>query len=121
MPRVLLVDNEVDVIETFQFVVEQSMADFDFVYAQSGYDAMQEIEQSKPDLVLTDYRMDQGDGASLAHYCNHQSISCVILTGFSASDVIPYVPEGTLVMKKLDILRQGRLKELITSMISTAT
>ena len=119
MAKILLVDNEEDVIDTFKFVLENNQEDFELFFAESGYEAMEIIKKEKPQLVLSDYRMDGGDGGSLAHFCQGEDLPCVILTGFSTSDVVPYIPEGTLVMSKLEILK-GRLINLIKSMLSSA-
>ena len=113
--KVVFVDNEADIIETFKFVIERSLPNDQFFYCMSGYDAMKIIENEKPQLVLSDYRMEGGDGGSLAHFCHDLKIPCVILTGFSPSDVLPYLPEGTLVYGKTDLLKGGRLKDLVDS------
>ncbi|SMF81064.1 response regulator [Pseudobacteriovorax antillogorgiicola] len=111
--KILFVDNETEIIETFKFVIERSLPDYEFVFSQSGYEAMRLIEDQEPNLVLSDYRMEGGDGGTLAHFCKDLSVPCVILTGFSPSDVVPYLPEGTQVVGKTDLLKNGRFKELV--------
>ena len=114
--RVLFVDNEAEIIDTFKFLLERSLPDVEFECAGSGYDAMKIIEKDPPSVVLSDYRMEGGDGGSLAHFCKDLNVPCVILTGFSPSDVIPYIPEGTLVVGKTDLLKSGRLKDLVDNL-----
>ncbi len=118
MLKVLLVDNEEEVIDTFRFVLAKSLPNVELLFAESGYDAMAIIDKEKPQVVLSDYRMEDGDGGSLAHYCVSKNIPCVILTSFSTADIIPYIPEGTLVMAKMEVLKKGRLLNLVNSMLS---
>ncbi len=52
--------------------------------ASNGLDAISMIDQSCPDLVITDIKMPQCDGLQLADYLrrNHPGIKTVILSGF---------------------------------------
>ena len=115
--KILFVDNEPEIIETFKFVIERSLPDYNFEYCESGYEAMQLIEKEVPSLVLSDYRMESGDGGSLAHFCRDKNIPCVILTGYSPPEVEPYLPEGTKVVGKTDLLKSDSLKMLVFELL----
>ncbi len=57
---VLIVDDELSILVPLQFLMEQN--GFHVVLAQSGRDAFEALEKSKPDLILLDIMLPDLDG-----------------------------------------------------------
>jgi two-component system response regulator VicR len=60
LKKVLIVDDEPDTLELVKLVLESG--GFETVLAASGKEALNELEASKPDLVLLDIMMPDMDG-----------------------------------------------------------
>ena len=65
--RLLLVDDEPDILETVQMLVEASLAGVQVLTADSGRRALTVLEQNPIDGVVTDFRMPGMDGADFAN------------------------------------------------------
>lgn len=57
---IMIVDDELNILVPLQFLLEQN--GFQVVLAQSGRDALQALEKSKPDLILLDIMLPDLDG-----------------------------------------------------------
>jgi DNA-binding response OmpR family regulator len=57
---ILIVDDELGILVSLQFLLEQN--GFRVVFAQSGRDAFDALEKSKPDLILLDIMLPDLDG-----------------------------------------------------------
>lgn len=66
MARLLLVDDEPDILETVQLLVEASIPGVKVLTADSGRRALGVLEQNAVDGVVTDFRMPGMDGADFA-------------------------------------------------------
>ena len=64
MKTILLVDDEYALVETLTDLLEQE--GYVVVSAANGRDGIARAQETKPDLVLTDFMMPIGDGAELA-------------------------------------------------------
>jgi len=60
MPKILIVDDEADVIRLLQFRLEKE--GFDIISAGDGQTALTLVEQETPDLVILDIMMPLMDG-----------------------------------------------------------
>jgi len=60
MPRIVVADDERDILELIRFVLEFN--GFDVVTANNGEEAIQQALAEKPDLVLLDVRMPRMNG-----------------------------------------------------------
>jgi DNA-binding response OmpR family regulator len=56
----MIVDDELNILVPLQFLMEQN--GFQVVLAQSGRDALEALEKSKPDLILLDIMLPDLDG-----------------------------------------------------------
>ena len=65
MPRLLLVDDEPDILETVRELVEATFPGVEVVTADSGRRAIDRLSEAAVDAVVTDYRMPGMDGADL--------------------------------------------------------
>ena len=63
--RILLVDDEPDILTTVQAILESSIPGVEVDCAPSGRVALDLLQRARFDLVVTDYRMPGMDGAEL--------------------------------------------------------
>ena len=63
MPRVLVVDDEVSILDTLQILLRGE--GFEVATAKSGREALERFEETSPDVVLTDIRMPGVTGLDL--------------------------------------------------------
>ena len=66
MSRVLLVDDDEDIVEGMRAVLQAFLPEVEVVAARSGPDALQILDRQPPDVLVTDYRMPGMDGLELA-------------------------------------------------------
>ena len=99
--KLLFVDDDVEMLKFVKYELNSHSDDLSITTAMSGYDAMSLLKAQKFDLVCTDYAMQNGDGGSLASFCQDQGIECVVLTGYEAEYVAPYLPKGAKVFDKI--------------------
>ncbi len=84
--KLLIVDDEEEVRQGMFCGIDWERFGFQAVaQAGNGLEAMSEVEKHKPDVVLTDIRMDGMDGMELIGYLaeKHPDIKVVLLSGFS--------------------------------------
>ncbi|HLM58589.1 MAG TPA: response regulator [Pyrinomonadaceae bacterium] len=93
--RVLVVDDEENVRITTAAILEQEGYEVDM--AADGTEALQKVVRVRPDLVLTDLRMEDMDGITLLHelQTKHPNIVTIVLTGYASIE------------SSIDALRQG--------------
>ena len=58
--KILIVDDEIDLVETIKFRLEA--AGYDVVTAYDGQEALKKVRNEKPDLILLDVMMPSVDG-----------------------------------------------------------
>ncbi len=85
-PRILVVDDEVDILNVLKFVLEKE--GFQVDTAQSGEEALRLFEKGYYDIVLTDLKMPGIDGLQLLERVKELSPSTdvVIMTAYASID-----------------------------------
>ena len=117
----LLVDDDQGTLDLFSKVIGLNFADVQLTTHICGHDAIKWLEdQNGLDLVISDYCMRGGDGISLAHYCHHRQIPCIIISGYDAEDITPYLPQGVIQMNKIDCMRPNIFADKVNNMLATA-
>jgi CheY-like chemotaxis protein len=87
------------------------------VYAENGVQALEVIDQSKPDLILTDLQMPEMDGLQLVESIRrlHPSVPTILMTAHGSEDIAlralrrgaaSYVPKRMLSSELLETVRQ---------------
>lgn len=116
-------------MSTYEFLVVDDDPDLGAVVAEklrplgschttsSGHEAIKELEKKKFDVVITDYIMEGGDGASLAHYCRNNRIPVIVISSFPEPQIRPYLPHGTLFANKFSAVRGTHLEELVRNVL----
>ena len=92
--KVLLVDDEVEVIEAIEHKIHWDMLGFEVAgNATNGVKALELAEKLQPDVVITDIKMPYMDGLELSRRLNDdfQNIHIIIFTGF---DEFEYAKEA---------------------------
>jgi two-component system response regulator YesN len=122
MYRVVLVDDEPWALAGLEGILDWEELGFEICGKySSAFDALQAMEQSNPDLVITDIRMPQMDGASLILALKHKKpdLECVIVSAYSDFEVarkaISYQAAGYILKplekeEVLDVLAQVKAR-----------
>ena len=86
MKRVLVVDDEMLVRAGIRSLVDWQQHGYELVgEAVSGADALRQIPQLRPDILLTDLVMEDLDGISLIRECHERwpAIQCIVLSNYN--------------------------------------
>lgn len=88
LPTVLIVDDEPDMLNMLQLVVKKQ-CDCNIFLAQSGQDALQNLAEYNPDVVVTDIKMPDMDGLTLLKEIRalDDTISTIIMTGYGTIEM----------------------------------
>ncbi len=91
MYRVLIVDDEEPVLESYEFLLKNNASDF-FVLAgkaSTGFDAMKLIHELKPDVVFMDISIPGIDGMQVISNVNRQfpEMICILSTAYERFDL----------------------------------
>lgn len=88
-PKVLVVDDERDFLSSMQSVLE--VEGYSVLTAENGNDALQILDEQKPDLVLTDLVMPDLSGMQLAKRIRERvDIPIISMTGYAFKDDISH-------------------------------
>ncbi len=86
MTSICIVDDDEDVREVFSIFIEENYPDIDITECGNGYEALDEINQKKFDLLISDLRMPDMDGEELIRrldqYNENKPDHILILTGY---------------------------------------
>jgi len=85
--RILVVDDEELIREVIAKKVETSLG-YEAIEASNGKEALARIEDSPPDLIITDLRMPEMDGLQLLSEirAQHRTTPVIILTGYGSME-----------------------------------
>jgi DNA-binding NtrC family response regulator len=88
MPKLLIVDDESDIREFAKRFFEKRK--ITVMAASGGNEALQLIDQEKPDLVLLDVRMEEMTGIEVLKKLrvNHNDVKVIMVTGVEDEAVI---------------------------------
>lgn len=84
-PRLLLVDDEPDILETVSGLLEYVFPGIQITQATQGMQAKELLARQGFDLVITDYRMPGMDGAELAKHIGqaYPDLKAIMLTAYA--------------------------------------
>lgn len=91
--KILVVDDEIVYItRLFEQIFEDKIErdEYKFIYAQDGQEALEKVEQERPDLVLADIKMPRLDGLALLREINRQklNIKTIIISAYGTIDYL---------------------------------
>lgn len=110
--KVLLVDDEAEVIEVIEHKIAWESLGFEVVgSATNGVKALELAEKVQPDVVITDIKMPYMDGLELTRRLNreYQNIHVIIFTGF---DEFEYAKEAVHLEVEEYMLKPVNAEEL---------
>ncbi len=86
MFKILLVDDEIEIIEGRSKIIKN--LGYDCLVAQSGSKAIKVTKEKKPDIILTDLKMPDGDGLALLNAVKEfdPDIPVIVFTGHGSID-----------------------------------
>ncbi|MGQ4912368.1 MAG: response regulator [Candidatus Thorarchaeota archaeon] len=89
MTRILLVDDDAELLDVAKILLHQSDPDLEVVVSRSVRDALKLVESESFDVVITDYLMPDATGLDLleALRSSGDNIGAVIWTGHSTEEV----------------------------------
>jgi CheY-like chemotaxis protein len=64
MHKILLAEDEIDILETLEALIEAKLSSCDIVTASNGLDAFIEAQKQEFDLIITDHKMPFMTGAA---------------------------------------------------------
>ncbi|HUX52042.1 MAG TPA: response regulator [Spirochaetia bacterium] len=116
MYRVVIVDDEEPVLDSFAFILEKESADFTLCgKARSGTEAIRIISEEKPDLVFMDIQMPGIDGIeAITHLRQHfPEIVFILATAYERFDIAQRaIPLGVFSYLVKPISRKMLVNEL---------
>ena len=86
---IVLVDDEADILNSFQEFLESSIPDVAVKTASSGKEALPLLKQGPVDLIISDYKMPGMDGITFLKHAEeiHPHTPKVLLTAFPKLDL----------------------------------
>ena len=107
--RLLLVDDEPDILETVVELVDATMPGVAVTPAANGFAALKALERERFDAVLTDFKMPGMDGAVLLQRIRERwpDIPALMFTAFmdtrTLAEIHARVPGLKIIPKPLDV------------------
>jgi len=88
--RVLLVDDDVELLDIARILLQQTDPDLEIVASSSVKDALEKLENEEFDVVISDYLMPDSSGLDMleALRAGGDDIGFVIWTGHSKEDIV---------------------------------
>jgi DNA-binding response OmpR family regulator len=121
--RILVVDDEPDILESLRDVLEACDPHVEVVGARSGFEALGLLRSAPFDLLLTDYKMPRMDGLDLAREvrASHPDLPVVLLTAFPDLDLaIHSINEGGVEHFLTKPFAPGAVSEVVRALLRDA-
>jgi YesN/AraC family two-component response regulator len=86
MLKIMIVDDQEPILESLRFALED---DYEVVTAQSGEECLTLLDEHKPDLIMTDYRMAGLNGIQLLEAICEKNIrpAVILYSAFMTQDI----------------------------------
>ena len=84
--KILICDDEPGIRESLKLILER---DYTLSYARNGREAVEQVKQHRPDLVITDIKMPHLNGLEALKAIKRADsrLPVLIITGYESSDV----------------------------------
>ncbi len=89
MARILLVDDDKDLLRISQRYLKQEEPTYEFIAIESAHEALQALEKTHFDALVADYQMPEMDGLELLEHLRREgsTIPFIIFTGRGREEV----------------------------------
>ena len=89
-PRILFVDDDVDVLESLRDALRKDRQRWDFAFATGGAAALEELARRPCNVVVSDMRMPGMDGAELLTRVKdqHPTVARLVLSGHAEQEAM---------------------------------
>lgn len=83
--RILIADDDAMLLQLLRMEFEQRNTAVDLVTAESGTEAIEAIDNSKPNVLILDLRMPKGDGFSVLEHIqkSNYDFPVIVLTNYN--------------------------------------
>jgi len=119
MPRILIVDDEVNIRRLYQSELEDE--GYEVVTAASGAEALNILREAAPDLVILDIKLEQENGLdSLRRMMEARpSLSVILNSGYSTykDDFSSWLADAYLVKSSDTSELKTKVRELVTARV----
>jgi len=97
MPKILIIDDDPDIVEAMKVVLESK--NYEITLAKSGEEGLKRVRQSKPDLIILDVMMESMDkgfdvARNLKNDQNHKNIPILMLTAIKEKTGLGFEKEA---------------------------
>src|SRR6056297_1733152 len=98
MDKVLIVDDNKSMLNKLQDYLARYRYEFEILTAVDGQKAMEMLEGTDIDLVITDLVMPKMDGFTLLAHINEQypRILCIAMSGYATDHMVNMLPDNLL-------------------------
>jgi HD-like signal output (HDOD) protein len=88
--KILFVDDEPNIIQSLKRMLHPMRGEWDVFFSESGDDALKILGEQKIDIIVSDMRMPQMDGAQLLSIVKdkHPGVIRIILSGYSEKEYV---------------------------------
>lgn len=120
MYRILIVEDEPPITRYIQRIIETHCEGFEVVdTADNGMEALEKIQVSKPDLVLTDVKMPGMDGIALVKRIksDHPDVFSIIISGYQDFNYVKEALKEGVIDYLLKPVDPEQLKNLLDHMV----
>ncbi|UQZ82682.1 putative response regulatory protein [Paenibacillus konkukensis] len=118
--KILIVDDEIIIRQGLSMVIDWRKLGFELLEpAESAEEALDRLQQEKPDLILTDIRMEGKDGLALAKEAREllPDVEIIMLTGY---DDFEYMQRAIRENVSDYLLKSSRPGDIIQAVVSAA-
>ncbi|MFH1259819.1 MAG: response regulator [Elusimicrobiota bacterium] len=86
--RILVVEDEVEVVKAIQFILEE--ANYEVLAANNGLEGLEKARKEKPDLIILDLMLPEMDGFEVCRLLksddNYRDIPIIMLTALAQQE-----------------------------------
>lgn len=121
MIRVMIVDDEPLVLIGMQGMLDWTALGYEMVgTARNGAEALKMIEESKPDIVISDIRMPVLDGLALAEECRNRDAALPVFIMLTSYEEFDYVKRSIRLGAVEYLVKMDLTPESLTSALNRA-
>lgn len=115
--KILIVDDQEEVLEILQLYIEGAFVDVETIVATGGYDAINILKNQNIHSIVCDYRMPDGDGSVVFNY--NEKLSHIPFCWHTATFDTDILPNSNLFKKHIFHVPKPSSEEEICAILSS--